>query len=102
MKILTLAALASLAPGCFDVGSLGPPPGTDAATSSENDASPSDDAVSPDAEAASDLALPSGLPPGYAALLVAFLVAGVFFGFRGLAFIDRVLAARPQQPTEDR
>ena len=42
------------------------------------------------------------LPPGYAALLVVFLAAGVFFAFRGLAFIDRVLAARPPQLTEDR
>jgi len=42
------------------------------------------------------------LPPGYAALLVVFLAAGVFFAFRGLDFIDRVLASRPPQPTDDR
>ena len=42
------------------------------------------------------------LPPGYAALLAVFLAAGVFFAFRGLAFIDRVLSSRPPQPTDDR
>ena len=33
-------------------------------------------------------------------LLAVFLAFGVFFAFRGLAFIDRVLAARPYPPTE--
>lgn len=35
------------------------------------------------------------LPPGYAMLLAVFLAFGVFFAFRGLDFIDRVLASRP-------
>ncbi len=41
------------------------------------------------------------LPPGYAMLLAVFLAAGVFFAFRGLAFIDRLLAARPQPPVTE-
>lgn len=40
------------------------------------------------------------LPPGYAMLLAVFLAFGVFFAFRGLDFIDRVLAAR-SEPTND-
>ena len=35
------------------------------------------------------------LPPGYAALLAVFLAMGVFLAFRGLDFIERVLASRP-------
>ena len=42
------------------------------------------------------------LPPGYAMLLAVFLAFGVFFAFRGLDFIDRVLAARPEQPNESK
>jgi UDP-GlcNAc:undecaprenyl-phosphate/decaprenyl-phosphate GlcNAc-1-phosphate transferase len=44
----------------------------------------------------------STLPPGYAALLAVFLAGGVFLAFRGLSFIDRLLAARPPQPSDDR
>lgn len=38
------------------------------------------------------------LPPGYAALLAVFLALGVLLAFRGLSFIDRVLASRPPAP----
>lgn len=41
------------------------------------------------------------LPPGYAALLAVFLAAGVFLAFRGLDFIDRVLATRPPVPEQE-
>lgn len=42
------------------------------------------------------------LPIGYAALLAVFLAAGVYLAFRGLDFIERVLAVRPPQPTDQR
>jgi UDP-GlcNAc:undecaprenyl-phosphate GlcNAc-1-phosphate transferase len=40
------------------------------------------------------------LPPGYAMLLAVFLAFGVFFAFRGLDFIDRILANRSSNHAE--
>ncbi|HEX5630917.1 MAG TPA: MraY family glycosyltransferase [Acidimicrobiia bacterium] len=42
------------------------------------------------------------LPLGYSALLAAFLVGAIFLGFRGLAFIERIVVGNPAATPERR